>query len=158
MSPEKAGKYSAEKPPSSKSQWPRKILVGAGLLAVGIGSWTANQYSIGWTGKSFLDYVKSTSSEKTTKPCRSTLTEPWSKVSYCLPSFHDHIHILQARAVKHFYIVNQFGIAAAELPMRLPLKKNLNTTIASVTSNAPDSIFLWTGTAPNLAILALGLL
>lgn len=99
MSPEKAGTSLAETPKWSTPQWIQNILAGAGLLAIGI--WTANQCSSGWTGKNMLDYVKSTSSGDIMKPCSSTLTEPWSKVSDCAHSFRDSTHVLQVRVSKH---------------------------------------------------------
>ena len=142
----------AKTPRLSTPQWLQKSLVGAGLLA--FGSWTASQYLSGWISESTLNYVKSTVGGNTIEPYSSTLTEPWSKVSYRGHSFCEHICILHLEMSKQH--VKRFQIVATEFPLRSPPMKNSNTTTASVTFDAPDLMFPWTGTTPSLAILALG--
>ena len=58
------------------------VVVGVALIS--LLNWTVNQYMSRWAGKRVFDYVKSTLEEQTTEPHGSTLTEPWSKVSYRL--------------------------------------------------------------------------
>ena len=154
MSRRNAGTTSADASRSSTSQWVQRASIAAGLLV--LGSWTASQYSSDWTSQSILDYVKSTISGEATKPYSSLLTEPWSKVSYQINFLYNLAQILQLRSPKNKHVVEPLQRTAAELLLRSPLTKSLNITTASVTSNAPDLMFLWIGTSPSLAILVWG--
>lgn len=71
---------SLDPPVSFMPQRFRGIFVGAALLAVG--RWAANQYGISWTSNSVFDHMKSSVDGQITEPYYSTLTEPWSTVSY----------------------------------------------------------------------------
>ena len=142
----------AKTPRSSTPQWLQRSLVGAGLLA--FGSWTASQYLSGRISESMLSYVKSTVGGDIIEPYSSTLTEPWSKVSYRSHSFCDRIWILHLEGLKQH--VKQFQIVATKFSLRSPPIKNSNIMTASVTFDAPGLMFPWTGTTPSLAILALG--
>ena len=154
MSPRNSGTVSADASRSSTPQWLQKVFVVAGLLVVG--SWMASQYSSDWPSQSILDYVKSTISGETNKPYSSSLTEPWSKVSYRIHFFSNLTHILQSRNPNNDHFVKLLQRAAAELLPRSPLTKNLNTTTAWVTSSAPDLMSLWIGTIPSLTTLVWG--
>ena len=151
MSLKKARTTSASASRSSMPQYLQRAFVVAGLLI--LGSWTASEYSSDWTSQSILNYVKSTFSREPTKPYSSLLTEPWSKVSYRIHFPSNLAHILQSGTPKNNHFVKQLQRAAAELLLRSPLTKSLNITTASVTSSAPDLMFLWIGTIPSLATL-----
>ena len=154
MSLKKARTTSPDASRSSTPQWLQRAFIVVGLLV--LGSWTASEYSSDWTSQSILDYMRSTISGEATKPYSSLLTEPWSKVSYRIHFPYNPAHILQSGSPKNNHAVKQLQRAAAELLLRLPLTKSLSITTASVTSNAPDLMFLWIGTIPSLATLVWG--
>ena len=62
----------------------------------------ASQYSSDWLSQSILDYVKSTISGETNKPYSSSLTEPWSKVSYRIHFFSNLARILEKSEERPF--------------------------------------------------------
>lgn len=95
LSPEKKGKSAAAAPKFNTSQWLPMGFIGAGLVA--IWSWTANQYSNGWTGKSMLEHLKSTMSREIIELYGSLLTEPWNKVSNGVPHFCDRIYFASGK-------------------------------------------------------------
>ena len=65
---------------SNAPPWHQRVFFGAVVLIVGY--WAASQYANGLTTTGVFDYVKSTVRGQAFEHYGSTLTEPWSQVSY----------------------------------------------------------------------------